>query len=213
MTDEFDKLQQQYHDATIDERNRLWPNFIRAIREKYPGLLEEFEDKFSSGEYLTEMFSQCMKRVLARPDLDAGRKTNAQEDAAVFMAAFDELEQADPRSRGLAFELAIRALFTGLRAGLHPDEVEKLDKGARTKLGRKGGKAPKREKPWEADVKKIAQRSAAKNAKASNPQLVQAIRAECGAQGKKPPASDRTLLRRVAKWRRTGDLPSRLTRK
>jgi hypothetical protein len=84
VTDEFDKLQQQYHDATIDERNRLWPNFIRPIRQKFPGLLEEFEDNFSSGEYLTEMFSQCMKRVLARLDLDAGRKTNAQEDAEVF---------------------------------------------------------------------------------------------------------------------------------
>ena len=213
MTDEFNKVQQQYFDATIDERNRLWPNFIRVIRETYPGFLEELEHKFRTGDYLMAMFGQCMKRVLARPDLNAARKTNAQEDAAVFFAVFDELNQADPRSRELAVELAIRALFTGLRAGLHPDEVEKLHKGARTKLGRKGGKAPKREKPWEADVKKIAQRSAAKNAKASNPQLVQAIRAECGAQGKKPPASDRTLLRRVAKWRRTGDLPSRLTRK
>jgi hypothetical protein len=134
VADEFNKLQQQYFDATIDERNRLWPNFIRAIRQTYPGFLEEVEHKFRNGDYLMAMFGQCMKRVLARPDLNAGRKTNAQEDAAVFMAAFDELKQADSQSRELTFELAIRALFTGLRVGLNPEEVENFIKETHTEL-------------------------------------------------------------------------------
>lgn len=140
MTDDFDKLQQQYFDATIDERNRLWPDFIRAIRETYPGFLEEVEHKFRNGDYLMAMFGQCMKRVLARPDLNAGRKTNAQEDATVFMAAFDELQQVDPHARGLAYELATRALFTALRVGLNPDEVENLRAEARSEWGGRAGR-------------------------------------------------------------------------
>jgi hypothetical protein len=35
--DEFRKLEQQYDNASIEERDRLWPPFIRAVREKYPG--------------------------------------------------------------------------------------------------------------------------------------------------------------------------------
>jgi hypothetical protein len=77
VADDFDKLQQQYFDATIEERNGLFWNFIRAIRETYPGLVEEVDNKYRNGDYLMAMFGQCMKRVLARPNLNAGRKTNA----------------------------------------------------------------------------------------------------------------------------------------
>jgi hypothetical protein len=156
VTDDFDKLQQQYFDATIDERNRLFWNFIRAIRETYPGLVEEVDHKHRNGDYLMAMFGQCMKRVLARPDLNAGRKTNAQEDAAVFMAAFDELKQADSRSRELAFDLAIRALFTGLRVGLTQDETENFIKETYTELTQRATEA-RRQKD---DLDRIARHAA-----------------------------------------------------
>jgi hypothetical protein len=37
--DEFAKLERQYDSASIEERDRLHPYFIRAIREKHPGLV------------------------------------------------------------------------------------------------------------------------------------------------------------------------------
>jgi hypothetical protein len=201
------RLQEAYFSASIHERYRLRPKLARKMHETYPGPAEMVDRMVRNGDYLMLMFKQGLTAALSKPNLDPRGRTDALEGAGDFMAAFEELKRADPRVRETALELATDALFTGLRAGLNPDEVEKLQKRARTELSRKGGMALKREKPWEADVKKIAKRAAAKNAKASNPRLVEAILAECSAQGKKPPASDRTLLRRIAKWRRMGDLP------
>ena len=120
LSQDFLKLQERYHDATTEERERLWPGFIRAIRKTYPGFLEEYERAFRNGEHLKAIFEGCMKRVLARHDLDGGRKTNAQEDEASFLFVFDELRRPDLKPnemRELAFDLATRTLFTGLRAG------------------------------------------------------------------------------------------------
>jgi hypothetical protein len=212
MTDEFNKVQQQYFDATIDERNRLWPNFIREIREKYPGLLEEFEHKFRNGDYLMAMFGQCMKRVLARPDLNAGRKTNAQEDAAVFMAAFDELKQADSRSRELAFELGIRALFTGLRVGLNQDEEQKLREGVLAELGRSGGKASgearKENRPWVPHAKELALEVHSEDPEASDATLATEIGSRWKHEDPKCPGH-RTLENFISELRADRTLPQR----
>jgi hypothetical protein len=216
MTDEFNKLQQQYFDATIDERNRLWPDFIRAIRETYPGFIEEVEHKFRNGDYLMAMFSQCMKRVLARPDLNAGRKTNAKEDAAVFMAAFDELQQVDPHARGLAYELATRALFTALRVGLNPNEVENLRAEARSEVGRKGGmtSAPARQVKrslWTPHATELAMEAYSRDPNASNETIADAISDNWKLKTPKCPGH-RTLTKFVSELRpeilphRTGSL-------
>ena len=216
MTDEFNKLQQQYFDATFDDRNRLWPNFIRAIRETYPGFLEEVEKKFRNGDYLMAMFGQCMKRVLARSDLSAGRKTNAQEDAAVFIAAFDELQQFAPPARGLAYELATRALFTALRVGLNPDEVENLRAEARSELGRKGGKTsgPRRQAKrslWTPHATELAMEAYSRDQNASNETIADAISDNWKLKTPKCPGH-RTLTKFVSKSRpeilpqRTGSL-------
>jgi hypothetical protein len=178
--DDFDKLQQRYHDATIDERNRLWPDFIPAIRERYPGFLEEVDRKFRNGDYLRAILEECMKRVFARPDLDGGRKANAQEDAAVAMAVFDEFQQADSRWRELAFELATRTLLTGLRVGLNPDEVENLRAEARSELGRKGGKAsgPGRQAKrslWTPHATELAMEAYSRDSNASNETIADSI--------------------------------------
>ena len=38
LKDEFGELEQQYHNASIEERDRLYPDFLRAVRKKYRGL-------------------------------------------------------------------------------------------------------------------------------------------------------------------------------
>jgi hypothetical protein len=41
--DEFNKLQQKYDEASAEERERLWPNLIRAIRKIDRSFLQKFE--------------------------------------------------------------------------------------------------------------------------------------------------------------------------
>ena len=210
---DFLKLQQQYHDGTIDERNRLWPNFIRVIRETYPGFVEELEHKFRTGDYLMAMFGQCMKRVLARPDLNAARKTNAQEDAAVFFAVLDELNQADPRSRELAVELAIRALFTGLRAGLSPREIEELQRDARSETGRPGGKASTKTRHEKAETWKKWVTDQAPSMRGKHPTFAQEDLADkliALALTKKVDVPDRSaVVKHLSALERTGQLSER----
>jgi hypothetical protein len=163
FSEDFLELQQRYHDATFEERNRLWPEFIRAIRGAAPGFIEEFDRAFRGGDYLMAMFEQCMKLAFARPDLDAGRKTNALEDTSVFLAVFDELNQVDPAVRELAFDLATRALFAGLRAGLSPEEVEGFRARFLSDRQRELGEKRKKEKPWRAYTRMLAFKIPEKN--------------------------------------------------
>jgi hypothetical protein len=116
---DFIELQLRYQNATLEERNLLWPDFIRAIREAAPGFIEEFDRAFRSCDYLMAMFEQCMKRTFDRPELDAGRKTTALEDTAAFFALLDEFKRDDLRveeMRELAHQLATITLFAGVRS-------------------------------------------------------------------------------------------------
>jgi hypothetical protein len=162
MIDDFDKLQQQYFDATPEERERLLPDFIQAIRENLPGLIEAYDARAANGDYLKDMFDQCIKRGLARPDLSPGRKTNAMEDAADFMRFFDAAKQWPlPKLATHAFEMALRALFIGMRAGLSPGEVDELRAKIMSEHQRniavQGGER-RRDKPWRQYAKQHALR-------------------------------------------------------
>jgi hypothetical protein len=180
MEEEFLKLQQQYADATIEERERLRPDFIQAIRKNLPGLIEEYDTRSANGAYLKDMFDQCMKRGLARPDLTPDRKTNAMEDAADFMAMFDELAKV-PKLGALAFAFATSALFTGLRAGLSPVEVDELRAKFMSEHQRNiamKGRERRRDMPWREFAKKAALRMHNARGKLTLTEIVQEIEKE-----------------------------------
>jgi hypothetical protein len=152
--DEFSKLERQYDRASIEERDRLHPDFIRAIRKKLPGLVEETWRALRNGDGLKVTLRHAMKRVLDRNDLSMGRKTNAREDADAAMWLIDELqrEHLKPKKmRGHGYELATRTLFVGLRAGLSLAEAEELRAKHLTehqrKAGAKSGES-RRDKLW-----------------------------------------------------------------
>jgi hypothetical protein len=156
---EFRKLEQQYAEATAEERERLRLDLERAIHKIAPGLLETADTRFFNGDYLRDMFDQCMKRVLARPDLTPDRRTNAMEDEATFMAFFDAAKQWPPKLAAHAFEMTTCALFTGMRAGLNQNEVDKLRQHIFVETGRKGGMASKEireERPWWPRAEELA---------------------------------------------------------
>jgi hypothetical protein len=161
-----------------------------------------------------------MERVLARPDLSASRKRNAQEDAAGFMFVFDELEREDlgPKEmKELAFELATRALFTGLRAGLSPEEAEKIElhaeigrkvvTGGRTG-GKESGKTRRREnKPWAQPATDLAKVICAELPDRSNETVAVEIVSRWKLQ--RPPPGVRWLETFVSELRKAGTLPKR----
>ena len=89
--DEFNKLEQQYDSASIEERDRLHPDFFQAIRRKHPGLVEETWRALRNGDSLKATLRHSMKRLLDRHDLSVGRKTNAREDADAAMWLLGEL--------------------------------------------------------------------------------------------------------------------------
>jgi hypothetical protein len=131
---ELRELQQQYAKATIEEREILRADLERAIIQALPGLLETADTRLFNGDYLKDMFDQCMQRVLARPDLAPDRKTNAMEDANDFTTFFDATKYWPPKLAAHAYEMTMLGLFTGLRVGLSPDEAEKFIKETLTKL-------------------------------------------------------------------------------
>ena len=132
MNDEDDlrelrELLQQYAEATAEERKHLRPGIDRAISKVLPGLLDTADTRFFNGDYLKDMFDQCSKRALARPDLSPDRKTNAREDADDFWAFFNATKQWPvPKLAAHTFEMTTLGLFTGLRAGLNPVEIDEL---------------------------------------------------------------------------------------
>jgi hypothetical protein len=159
---EFRKLAQQYAEATMEERERLRPDFERAIEKVSPGFLETYDTRSANGDYLKDMVDQCMQRVLARPDLGQDRKTNAMEDADDFMTFFQAAKQWPiPKLATHAFEMALRTLFIGMRAGLNQDEVEELFAKLQTErqqaLGVKSGDI-RRDKVWREYAKNAAPR-------------------------------------------------------
>jgi hypothetical protein len=149
---ELRELLQQYAEATAEEREHLRPGIERAINKVLPGLLDTADTRFFNGDYLKDVFDQCMKRVLARPDLSPDRKTNAREDADDFAAFFNAAKQwRVPKLAAHAFEMTTLGLFTGLRAGLNPVEIDELREkflSERQRNAAEKGVEDRRNKEW-----------------------------------------------------------------
>ncbi len=159
---ELRELLQQYAEATAEEREHLRPGIERAISKVSPGLMDTADTRFFNGDYLKDMFDQCMKRVLARPDLSPDRKTNAREDADDFWAFFNAAKQWQvPKLAAHAFEMTMLGIFTGLRAGLNPVEIDELREKFMSERQRKAaekGVEDRRNKEWRKFAKDEALR-------------------------------------------------------
>jgi hypothetical protein len=199
---------QQYAEATIEERERLLPGLERAISKVAPGLLETADTRFFNGDYLKDMIDQCMQRVLARPDLSPDRKTNAMEDAAVLRKLFDLAKQWPvPKLAAHTFEMTLRGMFIGMRAGLSPEEVEGLYARFMSDRQRNLGETPKSDKPAVAHAKELARELAEEeNRTFSSATIASKIRERWRLKDIACP-KDSWLVRLVRRWRRDGDVP------
>jgi hypothetical protein len=128
---EFLKVDKQYFDATKEERDRLQPDFERAINKVVPGLLEKADTRLFNGDYLKDMVNQCVNRGLARGDLTSYGRINLIEDADAFNAFFKMVrEHVPPKIAALIYAGQTATLFIGMRSGHDPDAVEKLRRQA-----------------------------------------------------------------------------------
>jgi hypothetical protein len=176
--DEFGKLARQYDSASIEERDRLHPDFMRALRKKHPGLPEKTWRALRNGDGLKVTLRHSMKRVLERHDLSVGRKTNAREDADTAMWLIDELRWRDlePKEmRGHGYELATRTLFIGLRARFSPNEVENLYARLMSDRQRELGKKPKKERPRAAYARELISQIANEHPEFNGAEIVEEV--------------------------------------
>jgi hypothetical protein len=207
--DEFSKLQQQYDEASAEERERLWPDLIRAIREIDPCFLQKFERAFRSGEYLKAQVESAIKRALARADLRPGGKTNAKEEATAVHFILNELAREDlsvGEFKELAYELGTRTLFIGQWAGPSHNEVENLQARFMSARQQRLGKKRKKDKPKVAHAKELTCEIAEENSELSAVDIAEEIPNRWRLTDVAYPEHDR-LVRLVRKWRRDGVIP------
>ena len=207
--DEFSKLQQQYDGASAEERERLWPDLIRAIRKIDPSFLQKFERAFRSGDYLKAQVESAMKRALARADLRPGGKTNAEEEATAVHFIFNELKREDlgvGEIRELAYELGTRTLFIGQWAGPSHNEVENLQARFISARQRRFGNERKKDKPNVAHAKELACEIAKENSGLSAVEIAEEIPNRWRLRDVACPEHDQ-LVWLVRKWRREGVIP------
>ena len=156
-----------------------------------------------------------MAGILRRTDLSDDEKREALEDA-VDCAAGIETIRAAPRglvSAGIAMEVAWSALFLGLRAGLSPDDIERLRREAtrswQSEAGSGRGKQRRRQRiGLKLLTKEIAKRVRAEDSKASQEHVADAVLERCEADGGKPPGR-RTVVRYIAELETKGEIPPR----
>jgi hypothetical protein len=207
--DEFGKLQQQYDEASVEERERLWPDLIHAIRKIDPSFPQNFERAFRSGDYLKAQVESAMKRALARTDLRPGGKTNAEEEATAVHFVLNELKREDlsvEEIRELAHELGARTLFIGQWAGPSHNEVENLHARFISATQRRLGKNRKKDKPNVAHAKELACEIADENSGLSAIEIAEEIPNRWRLTDVAYPEHDR-LVWLVRKWRRDGVIP------
>jgi hypothetical protein len=207
--DEFSKLQQQYDEASAEERERLWPDLIRAIREIDPSFLQKFERAFRSGDYLKAQVESAMKRALARADLRPGGKTNAEEEATAVDFILSELASEDlsvGEIKELAYELGTRTLFIGQWAGPSHNELENLQARFISDRQRRFGNEPKQDKSNVAHAKELACEIAEENSALFSVEIADEIPKRWRLTDVACPEHDR-LVWLVRKWRREGVIP------
>ena len=165
---ELERLQEEYFQASVNDRSRLLPTLIQKLRDAYPSAVEAIETTIRDGSFLLAIFERSLRSALARPDLDERQRTNMIEDAQNFYRVHSEIINASNGlcTREIAIELATNALFVGSTAGLDPDEIEKLRarllSESQREVAKKGVEA-RRNKEWQKFAKDEALRLHAAN--------------------------------------------------
>ena len=154
---------------------------LRQLRRDRPELKDKFRSLRQQSWVLWGAVEHALVSALSRADLTADEKSEAHSDAWHCAAAIKVADTPDPHGllsgllpSRIAIDFAFSALFLGLRAGLGPEEIEKIRASWKSDMGRsaalKSAEARKK-KPWQTYVRKENARL-----KSANPTLTKRSR-------------------------------------
>jgi hypothetical protein len=165
--------------APFADRDELLRQLGRDIN---PALKDKIRSWKQKGWLLWGAFEGVLSSALERNDISEDEKTEAVEEGYEVIAAIKTFSQAESGlvPRQMAFDLAMNALFAGLRAGFTPEEIRKLKAHwkfeDRREIGRKSEPRRKaKSQEWRARASDLAKAIWAKNNTLSQEDLADKI--------------------------------------
>ena len=165
--------------APFDDQEALTKEFAQELQRRDPEAAAKLKRWAGNGWFLWRACELALESALVRTDLTADEKRKTLSDGWHCVAALKVA--LNPESHGflasrIAIDFAFSALLLGLRAGLRPEEIEKIRASQASDMGRRGGVKSgetRKKKPWQTYVRKENARL-----KSANPTLTQGDRAD-----------------------------------
>ena len=200
------------------DRDRLTKEFAAELERSNPELANSIRNWKRNGAFLAHAYFDAYQRGTNRADLSHDDRATASAEAMKFYEALYMLRRGplDETGRNFAFDLAMNALFAGMRASPAPEELRKLHaewKSAdRREIGKKS--APDRtakSETWKTYAAQIAKQVRAKNRSISQEDLADKIEAKWGNPGFNCPGR-RTIVSHISHLECVGELPRRASK-
>ena len=192
----------------LEDRDEL----LRQLGRDSPELKDKIRSWRQQSWVLQGAVECALVSALARTDLTADEKRETLSDAWHCVAALKAA--VSPESHGhlpsrIAIDFAFSALLLGLRAGLRPEEIEKIRASQASDMGRSGGtksaETRKREtSPWGNHAAEIAARVRAEQPKAGQGRVADLIMERWKLKEDHP--SHRTLVRFISELEKDGTI-------
>jgi hypothetical protein len=201
--------------APFDDRDALTTEFAQEFQRRDPETAAKLKRWGGDGWFLWRACEIALESALVRTDLTADEKRKTLSDGWHCVAALKAA--VSPESHGhlpsrIAIDFAFSALLLGLRAGLSPEEIEKIRASQASDMGRSGGvksaETRKREtSPWGNHASEIAARVRAEQPKAGQGKVADLIMERWKLKEDYP--SHRTLVRFISELEKDGTIPPR----
>jgi hypothetical protein len=201
-------------EASYSDRDDLVRRFAEDLRESNPKLADNVRKWTQDGSILAGAYFSILELAHERADLGEGDKVEALDDARDFAALLQTFRGAAHGlvHRELAFRLAMNALFAGLRAGVTPEQIQKMhERWFATKQqlsGKRSGESRRRNRHWVTHAAKLAKEIRAKDPSSSQDDVASEITFGWKIREIKVPGH-RQLVRLISELERSEELPTR----
>jgi hypothetical protein len=184
--------------SSADDIEEMVADALRQMRLNNMPIADE--------RYVGWVVERTLQYILDQEDRPEDAKRQARFHARLIEAALPEIRNAT--NRPLIVSVIVAALGLSMMTGFSREDLGRIYKEARSALGKKGGKARRKEPPWTTHAKELALKSFAENPTRANELISVEISFGWRLSELKAP-SLKTLTRFVAKLRTSGDLPPR----
>lgn len=202
-------------EAPAADRMQLYKQLAIETWTSSPDLARYATTKYLNGAFHAHKYYEVFEIAINRADISEDDKLWAQESAFEF---YEDLQEAvkSPSglvSLGLALDLAMNALFAGLRAGMTPEQVTKFREdwfsALQRERGKKSAEKRKADRPWVTHAKERAHHFRTKHKTWSRSRIANAILSEWKSTSQIANPSYDQLLDHVKELELSGELPPR----